>query len=119
MKIQSPQELGALIRRERNRLGWTQAALADRVGVRPLWISEFERGKPTAQIGLVLRTLKALDLFIRVGEGREEKDSVSTIDLDDILDPGVSESFVREGEEFVDSYLRKVRGKADAEGEDE
>lgn len=68
MNVQAPQDLGILIREERKKQGWTQAELADRVGVKPLWISAFERGKTTAQIGLVFRTIKALGLNISVGK---------------------------------------------------
>lgn len=70
MIINSAKELGTLVRSERRRRGWSQRELAERVGVSPLWVSNFERGKSTAHIGLVLRTLKALDVKLRVGEER-------------------------------------------------
>jgi y4mF family transcriptional regulator len=55
-----------LIRARRRQLGWSQAALADRVHTTRRWISEIEHGKPTAEIGLVLATLGALGIALRV-----------------------------------------------------
>lgn len=92
MNVQSPQELGVLVREERKKRGWTQAVLARRVGVQPLWISEFERGKTTAQIGLVFRTLKALEISISVGESKRKGLSGEGgygVDLDSLVRPPV------------------------------
>lgn len=66
MIVQTPADLGLLIRARRRELGLDQQTLAKRVGVSRLWIIEFERGKPRAEIGLVLRTLTALDLHLDV-----------------------------------------------------
>jgi HTH-type transcriptional regulator/antitoxin HipB len=60
MQLKTVHDVGAFIRDRRTRLGWTQGALAVRVGVSRLWIVQLEKGKATAQIGLVLRTLKEL-----------------------------------------------------------
>lgn len=40
--------------------------LADRVGVSRQWIVEIEHGKPRAEIGLLLRTIDALTLEMRI-----------------------------------------------------
>lgn len=85
MKVQSPQDLGILIREERKKQGWTQAELADRVGVKPLWISAFERGKTTAQIGLVFRTIKALGLNLSVGKAERPDGASTVIDLEALV----------------------------------
>jgi len=66
MIVRTPADLGLLIRTRRRELGLDQQTLAARVGVSRLWIIEFERGKPRAEIGLVLRTLAALDLQVDV-----------------------------------------------------
>jgi len=47
-----------------------QLELARRIGVSRLWVVEFERGKPRAEIGLVLRALTALDLRLDVAHER-------------------------------------------------
>lgn len=45
--------LGAQIRTGRARRGWTQARLAERVGVSKLTIINIERGEPSVSIGSV------------------------------------------------------------------
>lgn len=84
MVIRSVRDLGALVRDRRNALGWSQTELAERVGVRRLWISQFEGGKTTAQIGLVMRTLQELDLKLWAGDGPMASPSskATRIDLD-------------------------------------
>lgn len=81
MQIYSPQDMGLLIREQRKKLGLEQRALADQVGVSRQWIVDVEKGKPRAEIGLVLRTIKALHLALFV----EEKDSTQQYDLDALL----------------------------------
>lgn len=60
MQVKTSNDIGALVRDRRTQLEWSQEELARRVGVSRVWILQLERGKPTAQIGLVLRTLKEL-----------------------------------------------------------
>ena len=62
MRIRTPVDFGALIRDRRLKLGLDQKTLAEKVGVSRQWIVEVEKGKPRAEIGLVLRTLAALDI---------------------------------------------------------
>jgi HTH-type transcriptional regulator/antitoxin HipB len=69
MILRSPHDLGALIRDRRRRLGLDQRTLAERAGVSRQWIIEIERGKPRAEVGLVLRTLAALGLRLSVDDG--------------------------------------------------
>ena len=60
MILRTPSDLGLLIRDRRKSLGLDQRELAEKVGVSRLWIIEIEKGKPRAEIGLVMRTLLAL-----------------------------------------------------------
>ena len=87
MIVRTPADLGLLIRARRRELGLDQQTLATRVGVSRLWIIEFERGKPRAEIGLVLRTLTALDLRLDVStEGKPvASDPQAAPDLDAIV----------------------------------
>ena len=86
MIINSAEELSALVRAERKKRGWSQKELAEQVGVSPLWVSNFERGKSTAHIGLVLRTLKALNVKLRVGnEPQPHPVTTATADLDKLF----------------------------------
>lgn len=64
MKIISVRDIAALVKQERKKLGWTQAELAMRSGVSRDWVIALEKGKPTLELGLVLRTLKALGLSL-------------------------------------------------------
>ena len=67
MIVRSVKDMGALVRDRRKSLGWSQSELASKIGVQRLWVSQFEAGKTTAHIGLVMRTLRALDLEVQVG----------------------------------------------------
>lgn len=64
MRIQSPVDLGLSIRERRRELQLDQKTLAERVGVSRQWIIDIEHGKPRAEIGLVLRTLRELDIHL-------------------------------------------------------
>ena len=66
MVVRTPSDLGLLIREHRKKLGLDQQELAKKVGVSRLWVIEIEKGKPRAEIGLVMRTLRALDLDLDV-----------------------------------------------------
>ena len=68
MRVSSVSDLGALVRARRRLRGLTQAELAGQIGVQVLWVSQFERGKSTAQVGLVLRALRVLDIDLWAGE---------------------------------------------------
>lgn len=57
---QSAEALGKIIARARAQRGLSQAALASMLGSSQAWVSEVESGKPTAQLGKVLRALTAL-----------------------------------------------------------
>jgi HTH-type transcriptional regulator/antitoxin HipB len=90
MRIQTPIDLGLTIRDRRKQLRLAQQALAERVGVSRQWIVEVERGKPRAEIGLILRTLRELD--IRLDTSSDVKPSATkrgpagTPDLDAIVE---------------------------------
>jgi len=87
--VRTAKELGALIRERRKELGWSQSELALKVGVRRLWVSQFEAGKTTAHIGLVLRALRALDLELQIGAAPQSGSGVASgmvVDLDSLLE---------------------------------
>lgn len=60
----TPKSIGRAIRNRRKALELTQADLARRTGVSRQWIAAVERGKPRAEIGLILRTFNVLDMTI-------------------------------------------------------
>ena len=62
-------EIGKIIRAARLRRKLSQAELARLLGTTQAWISEVEKGKDTAQIGLVLRALNRLGVRLRTDAG--------------------------------------------------
>jgi HTH-type transcriptional regulator/antitoxin HipB len=64
MRIRTAADLGAFIRERRAKLGMDQIALAKKAGTSRKWLVEVEQGKPGAEIGLILRTLKSLEVSI-------------------------------------------------------
>lgn len=66
-RIQSPEDLGARIRKRRTDLRLTQEELAGVAMVTPRLLGEVERGKQTTQLSGLLRILAALglDLFVQ------------------------------------------------------
>lgn len=87
--ITTTRDLGLIIRAQRRTLALNQQALADKVGVSRQWIVDIERGKPRAEVALVLRTLAALDLRLSVETGAEhdaQDPTPAAVDLRNILD---------------------------------
>jgi len=67
MLIRTPRDIGAILRESRQKAGLDQAELARRVGVSRQWLVEVERGKPRAEVGLILRVFNALGLPLQSG----------------------------------------------------
>jgi HTH-type transcriptional regulator/antitoxin HipB len=92
MFIRTASDLGALIRERRLKFGLDQLALARKAGTSRKWLVEVENGKPRAEIGLILRTLKALGVTLSVADttsdvasGRAKTDTPS-VDINQIID---------------------------------
>ena len=67
MKILDAKSLGIAIRERRKELNYTQAFLSEFTGLSASFISDLERGKPTAEIEktlLVINTL-GMDLYLK------------------------------------------------------
>ncbi|MCG7504878.1 helix-turn-helix domain-containing protein [Mesorhizobium retamae] len=64
MFIKTPRDCGALIRSVRRDKGMSQTELARALRTSQGWISEVEAGKPTAEIGMVLKALAILGVSI-------------------------------------------------------
>jgi HTH-type transcriptional regulator / antitoxin HipB len=62
MKIKTVGTIGELVRDQRKQHGWSQSQLAEKAGVSRLWIGHLEKGKDTVELGLVLKTLRALEI---------------------------------------------------------
>lgn len=85
MRIRSTRDVAAAVRGRRTDLGLNQAEVAKRARVSRKWIYEFEAGKPSAELGLVIRVLDQLGLALDIGRpaGGGPKRGV---DLDTILE---------------------------------
>jgi HTH-type transcriptional regulator / antitoxin HipB len=57
VKIRAPADLDTLTRSTHKGLLLDQSTLARKIAVNRLWLVEIEKGKPRAEIGLVLRPL--------------------------------------------------------------
>ena len=66
MKVTDSKSLGQAIRERRKDLNYTQAYLADFTGLSVSFISDLERGKPTAEIEKTIRLINILgmDVFV-------------------------------------------------------
>ncbi|MBM4264408.1 MAG: helix-turn-helix transcriptional regulator [Deltaproteobacteria bacterium] len=90
MQIRTAKDIGALIRDQRKKQRLGQAELAKKVGVNRRWVLEVERGKPRAEIGLILKTLDALGLSLSVESGvaarRRSGREIQSVDIDAIIE---------------------------------
>jgi HTH-type transcriptional regulator/antitoxin HipB len=66
IQIRTVADLGGVVRRRRKEVELTQAALAEVAGVGVRFVSELERGKPTAEFHKVLQVLSVLGLDLQV-----------------------------------------------------
>jgi HTH-type transcriptional regulator/antitoxin HipB len=89
MRVRTATDLGAFIRERRVKLGMDQSDLAEKAGTSRKWIVEVEQGKPRAEIGLVLRTLKALGVSLDLAADRAQKtvtaNEPGNVDINNIL----------------------------------
>lgn len=87
MRIRNSVDLAALIGDCRIALGLNQKTLADKAGVSRQWIVAIEKGKPRAEIALVLRTIDVLEIPLFAIETTKEKgrDMLPPVDFDSII----------------------------------
>ena len=78
-------DLAAVIRGRRLSMGLAGAGRGPHRRVRQ-WVGELERGKPTAELGLVLGLLDALELNCELSVRENEERPTASVDLDDVLD---------------------------------
>jgi HTH-type transcriptional regulator/antitoxin HipB len=71
MEIKDTEALGKLIRQHRKSMGLTQLDAAGLCGVGERFLSELERGKPSASLGKTVQVLKRLGLKILVQSSLE------------------------------------------------
>ena len=81
-----------MARDRRRDLGWTQAELASRIGVGREWMIGFEKGKPTAEWGIVMRALRELGFVVDLHARKE-----TTTHSDDLLEQILARSTMDKG----------------------
>ena len=90
MQVRTTRDIGLLIRDRRQARGLDQATLAAKAGVSRQWIVGVERGRPRAEVGLILRTLRVLGIELRVAPSRTESPAdryrPGSVDIDAVLD---------------------------------
>jgi len=87
--IKTSGDLGQVIRARRKELKWNQSKLAEQIGVSRQWIIDIEKGKPRAELGLVLRTIYALGLSMHMDQGKPEvlqPTAARHVDIDRIIE---------------------------------
>jgi HTH-type transcriptional regulator/antitoxin HipB len=86
MDVRSIHDLAAAVRGRRSDFGLSQSELAVKARVSRKWLNEFEAGKPTAELGLVLRVLDVLALQLSLEpKGEGELPQGAPINLDTLL----------------------------------
>jgi y4mF family transcriptional regulator len=78
MRVRNARDLGLYLRDQRREAGLTQQQLADQALVSRRWLSDLESGKPSAEVGLVLKVVAALRLSVDLQPAPEP-----AFDLDD------------------------------------
>lgn len=85
VEIRSVNDLAAVVRGRRQDLGLSQAELAARAGVSRKWVYQFEAGRPTAELRLILRALDALGLVLDISD-EPAAAARTTHDLDTLIE---------------------------------
>ena len=62
VQINTPREIGTLVKLRRKEVGLSQTALASLVGASRQWVQNLEGGKAGLELGLTIRALAALGL---------------------------------------------------------
>ena len=84
MQVRTAKDIGTFIRDQRKRQKLNQATLASLIGVNRRWVMEVERGKPRAEIGLVLKALETLGLSLSVDRRDVPGPTANALDIVDI-----------------------------------
>lgn len=89
MDITTLQDLRVLVKSRRNDLRLSQEALASRAGVSRRWVSMFETGHETAEVGRLLAVLQALGIHLRAVTDAGDADASASAVVADQLDAPV------------------------------
>jgi len=76
--IYSPKQLAALVRLERQKRGWTQSELANRVGIKQATVSNFENNPDKTTLTTLFKILQSLEQELVI----QSKSAQSSRELD-------------------------------------
>lgn len=88
MIARTPAHFSRAARNRRRELGMSQAELARRAAVSRKWIVDFEAGKATVELDLVMRAFSVLGMVVELGDSESlevRPVSSSRVDLDELL----------------------------------
>jgi HTH-type transcriptional regulator/antitoxin HipB len=68
MQLRTARDVGLALRDRRRQLKLDQDNLAKQIGVSRKWLIDVEKGKPGAELGLILRAFTALGLSLTLGD---------------------------------------------------
>jgi y4mF family transcriptional regulator len=85
VRIGTMHDLASAVRGRRRQLGMSQARLAEQAKVSRDWLGDFEGGKRSVELALVLRVIDVLGLEISLAEAPRSPEG-GTVDLDAYLD---------------------------------
>lgn len=71
--LKGSEQIGEAIRKFRRQRNLTQQQLADKSDCSIMYVSNLERGKTTAELGIALRILDALDVELTLTDRRKEE----------------------------------------------
>jgi DNA-binding XRE family transcriptional regulator len=58
--------IGSLVRQARLAAALSQTQLGHRIGASRFWVAQFEKGKPSAELGLALKAMQAVGLAVQI-----------------------------------------------------
>lgn len=70
-KINDAAQFGKMIRAKRKRLGYTQSELAGYCNCSLMFLSDLERGKPTAELGKAINVMNTLGIDLIASDRTE------------------------------------------------
>jgi len=89
---------------QRRALALSQSQLASQTGVSRKWLSEFERGKTAAELGLVLRLLNGLGLEIAITRGLPKSETANSGKMDHKTEPKSGTSTLVDLDKLLNQY---------------
>lgn len=84
MQVRTVHDLAAVAKGRRTTLGLSQSEIAERAGVSRKWLSDFESGKPTAELGLALNVIHELGLELDINPAHDLP--LPGLDLDRVIE---------------------------------